>query len=312
VSVTIVSGGHQQAGSAAGRGSRVTSTNAQGLAGTSVLVTGGGSGIGLACAQRLAADGASVTLMGRSEDRLKAGAAAVEATIAESGAGGSTPTVQYVSADVTDEAGVEAAVATAAAVTGTLDGIVSSAGGSETIGPITQIEVDAWRRTVDLNLTGTMLAIKHGARVMARQGHGAIVAISSVAGAVTHRWFGAYGPAKAGLEMLCMVAADELGASGIRVNTVRPGLTKTDMVEVITAPGPVRDDYIDCMPLARLGEPDDVAGLVRFLIGPESGWITGQNIGVDGGHALRRGPDMSGLLEGVFGADGLRGVVPEA
>jgi NAD(P)-dependent dehydrogenase (short-subunit alcohol dehydrogenase family) len=217
-----------------------------------------------------------------------------------------------VAADITDEAAVEAAVAAAAAVTGTLDGIVSSAGGSETIGPITQIDVDAWRRTVDLNLTGTMLTIKHGARLMARQGHGSIVAISSVAGGTTHRWFGAYGPAKAGLEMLCMVAADELGASGVRVNTVRPGLTNTDLVEAITAPGPVRDDYIDCMPLARVGEPEDVAGLVRFLIGPEAAWITGQNIGVDGGHALRRGPDLSGLLEGVFGADGLRGVVPEA
>lgn len=289
-------------------------TNAQDLTGTSVLVTGGGSGIGLACAQRLAADGASVTLVGRSEDRLKAGVAAVEASAGEAAAdtGASPATVQYVTADITDEAAVEAAVAAATGVTGALDGIVSSAGGSETIGPITQIEVEAWRNTVDLNLTGTMLTIKHGARVMARQGHGSIVAISSVAGGTTHRWFGAYGPAKAGLEMLCMVAADELGASGVRVNTVRPGLTNTALVEAITAPGPARDDYIDCMPLARVGEPEDVAGLVRFLIGPEAAWITGQNIGVDGGHALRRGPDLSGLLEGVFGADGLRGVVPEA
>jgi NAD(P)-dependent dehydrogenase (short-subunit alcohol dehydrogenase family) len=287
----------------------VSETNAQDLSGTSVLVTGGGSGIGLACAQRLAADGAAVTLVGRNEDRLKAGAAAVEASAAAARSDTGPAPVGYVSADITDEAAVEAAVATATAVTGTLDGIVSSAGGSETIGPITQIDVEAWRRTVDLNLTGTMLTIKHGARVMARQGHGSIVAISSVAGGTTHRWFGAYGPAKAGLEMLCMVAADELGASGVRVNTVRPGLTRTDLVEAITAPGPVHDDYIDCMPLARLGEPEDVAGLVRFLIGPEAGWITGQNVGVDGGHGLRRGPDMSGLLEGVFGADGLRGVV---
>lgn len=275
------------------------------LAGFSALVTGGGSGIGLSCAARLAADGASVTIVGRSEERLQAGVEAVE-KVATAGAA-----VQAVATDVTDEAAVEAAVAAATALTGRLDGIVSSAGGSETIGPVTQIDVDAWRRTVDLNLTGTMLTIKHGARVMARQGGGSIVAISSIAGAVTHRWFGAYGPAKAGLEMLCMVAADELGASGIRVNTVRPGLTRTDMVEVITAPGPVLDDYLSCMPLGRIGEPDDVSGLVRFLIGPEAGWITGQNVAVDGGHALRRGPDMSGLLEGVFGADGLRGVVPE-
>jgi NAD(P)-dependent dehydrogenase (short-subunit alcohol dehydrogenase family) len=282
----------------------VERSNAQDLAGFSALVTGGGSGIGLSCAQRLAADGASVTIVGRSEDRLRAGVEAIEAVAAGA-------TVRAVPTDVTDEASVEAAIRAATALTGRLDGIVSSAGGSETIGPLTQIDVEAWRRTVDLNLTGTMLTLKHGARVMARQGGGSIVAISSIAGAVTHRWFGAYGPAKAGLEMLCMVAADELGASGIRVNTVRPGLTNTDLVEAITAPGPVLEDYKSCMPLGRVGEPDEVAALVRFLIGPEAGWITGQNVAVDGGHALRRGPDMSGLLAGLFGADGLRGVVPE-
>ena len=281
-------------------------SNGHSLAGFSALVTGGGSGIGLACARRLAADGAHVTIVGRSEERLGAGAAAVEAVAA----GGAE--VRAVPTDVTEEASVEAAVATAAGVTGRLDGIVSSAGGSETIGPITQTDVEAWRRTVDLNLTGTMLTVKHGGRVMARQGGGSIVAISSIAGVVTHRWFGAYGPAKAGLEMLCMVAADELGASGVRINTVRPGLTRTDLVEAITAPGPVLDDYVACMPLGRVGEPNEVAALVRFLIGPEAGWITGQNVAVDGGHALRRGPDLSGLIEGLFGADGLRGVVPEA
>jgi NAD(P)-dependent dehydrogenase (short-subunit alcohol dehydrogenase family) len=284
----------------------------EGLAGFSALVTGGGSGIGLACAARLATDGATVTVAGRSEERLAAAVTAIEDAIEVAAAGGgSRGSVRAVPTDVTDESAVEAAVAAASRPTGRLDGIVCSAGGSETIGPITQIDADAWRRTVDLNLTGTMLTIKHGARVMARQGAGSIVAISSVAGAVTHRWFGAYGPAKAGLEMLCMVAADELGASGIRVNTVRPGLTRTDLVEVITAPGPVLEDYLSCMPIARVGEPEDVAALVRFLIGPEAGWITGQNVGVDGGHAIRRGPDMSGLIEGLFGADGLRGIVPE-
>jgi NAD(P)-dependent dehydrogenase (short-subunit alcohol dehydrogenase family) len=282
--------------------------NGEGLAGFSALVTGGGSGIGLACAARLAADGAAVTIIGRSEERLAGAVEAIEDAIAAGGDGGS---VRAVATDVTDEAAVEAAVAAATEPTGRLDGIVCSAGGSETIGPITQIDVDAWRRTIDLNLTGTMLTIKHGARVMARQGAGSIVAISSIAGTATHRWFGAYGPAKAGLEMLCMVAADELGASGIRVNTVRPVLTRTDLVQAITAPGPVLEDYLGCMPLGRVGEPEEVAALVRFLIGPEAGWITGQNVAVDGGHSIRRGPDMSGLLEGVFGTEGLRGIVPE-
>jgi NAD(P)-dependent dehydrogenase (short-subunit alcohol dehydrogenase family) len=281
--------------------------NAQGsrsLAGYAAFVTGGGSGIGLACATRLAADGATVTITGRSADRLAAGVAAIEE--AASGAD-----VHSVTADVTDEDALAAATAAAAEPTGRLDGIVVSAGGSETIGPLTQVDAEAWRRTVDLNLTGTLLTIKHGARIMARQGGGSIVAISSVAGAVTHRWFGAYGPAKAGIDMLCRVAADELGASGIRVNSVRPGLTRTDLVEAITAPGPVLDDYLACTPLGRIGEPEDVANLVRFLLGPEASWITGENISVDGGHAVRRGPDLSGLLEGLFGAEGLRGVVAD-
>jgi NAD(P)-dependent dehydrogenase (short-subunit alcohol dehydrogenase family) len=276
------------------------------LAGFAALVTGGGSGIGLACAARLAADGAAVTIVGRSPERLAAGAAEVEQAAAATGNGGSVTTLPT---DVTDEAQVAAAVAAATDATGRLDGVVMSAGGSETIGPLTQVDIDAWRRTVDLNLTGTLLTIKHAARVMARQSGGSIVAISSVAGAVTHRWFGAYGPAKAAIDMLCRVAADELGASGIRVNTVRPGLTRTDLVGTLTAPGPALDDYLACTPLARIGEPEDVAALVRFLLGPESSWITGENISVDGGHAVRRGPDLSGLLEGVFGADGLRGIV---
>jgi 7-alpha-hydroxysteroid dehydrogenase len=281
--------------------------NAQGsrsLAGYAAFVTGGGSGIGLACAIRLAADGATVTITGRSADRLAAGVAAIE----EAAPGAD---VRSVPADVTDEDALAAATAAAAEPTGRLDGIVVSAGGSETIGPLTQVDAEAWRRTVDLNLTGTLLTIKHGARIMARQGGGSIVAISSVAGAVTHRWFGAYGPAKAGIDMLCRVAADELGASGVRVNSVRPGLTRTDLVEAITAPGPVLDDYLACTPLGRIGEPEDVANLVRFLLGPEASWITGENISVDGGHAVRRGPDMSGLLEGLFGAEGLRGVVAD-
>jgi NAD(P)-dependent dehydrogenase (short-subunit alcohol dehydrogenase family) len=280
-------------------------TEAHDLAGYAALVTGGGSGIGLACARRLAQDGASVAIVGRSEARLEAGVAAVE-EVAAAGA-----KVLAVPADITDESAMTAAVEAAAGLTGRLDGVVACAGGSETIGPLTQTDVEAWRRTVDLNLTGTMVTIKCAGKVMARQGGGSIVGVSSIAGVITHRWFGAYGPAKAGLEMLCMVAADELGASGVRVNTVRPGLTKTDLVQAITAPGPVRDDYLACMPLGRLGEPEDVAALVRFLLGPEASWITGQNIAVDGGHSLRRGPDLSGLIGPLFGEEGLRGIVAE-
>jgi NAD(P)-dependent dehydrogenase (short-subunit alcohol dehydrogenase family) len=281
-----------------------SSDNGPALAGWSALVTGGGSGIGLGCARRLAADGASVTLCGRSPERLKAGAAEVE-QVAAPGA-----TVATVPTDITDEDQVAAAVEAARAATGRLDAVVTSAGGSETMGPLTQLDVAAWRRTVDLNLTGTMLVIKHAGAPMAAQGGGSIVAVSSIASAVTHRWFGAYGPSKAGLDHLCQLAADELGPSGVRVNTVLPGLTRTDLVEMITQPGPVLDDYLSCMPLRRVGEVEDVAALVRFLIGPEASWITGQSIAVDGGHTLRRGPDLSSILEPAFGEAALRGVPP--
>jgi len=276
-----------------------------GLEGTAALVTGGGSGIGLGCARRLVRDGASVTICGRTESRLTDAVASLAAE-APSGV-----TVQHVVADVTDEDAVIDAVGVALRPTGTLDAVVACAGGSETLGPITQMDAAAWRRTIDLNVTGTMLTIKHGARPMARTGHGSIVGISSIASSNVHRWFGAYGPGKAGIDHLCKVAADELGASGVRVNSVRPGLVDTDLVAFVTAGGPVLDDYLACMPLARVGTVDDIAALVRFLVGPESTWITGQAINVDGGHSLRRGPDYGPIVEPLYGADALRGIVDE-
>jgi NAD(P)-dependent dehydrogenase (short-subunit alcohol dehydrogenase family) len=275
-----------------------------GLEGTAALVTGGGSGIGLGCARRLVRDGASVTLCGRTESRLRAAAVAL-APLAASGA-----VVQHAVADVTDEESVTAAVACALEPTGTLDAVVACAGGSETLAPITQMDTDAWRRTLDLNVTGTMLTIKHAARPMARAGHGSIVGISSIASSNTHRWFGAYGPGKAGIDHVCKLAADELGASGVRVNSIRPGLVDTDLVSFVTAGGPVLDDYLACMPIARVGTVEDVAAMARFLVGPESTWITGQEINVDGGHSLRRGPDYRALVEPLYGADALRGIVP--
>lgn len=267
------------------------------LEGTTALVTGGGSGIGLACARRLAADGATVTICGRTESRLQEAAA---------------DTLRWVVADVTDEDAAANAVRVAAEPTGRLDAVVACAGGSETIGPLTQTEAEAWRNTLELNITGTFFVLKHFARLMASRGGGSFVGVSSIASSNTHRWFGAYGVGKAGLDHLCQLAADELGASGIRVNSVRPGIVRTELVGMLLEMQDIVDDYLSCMPLARIGEPDDIANLVRFLVGPESSWITGQNINIDGGHSLRRGPDLSSGLAPLFGEDGLRGVVPES
>ncbi|MGP4021990.1 SDR family oxidoreductase [Actinomadura sp. 3N407] len=266
------------------------------LTGTAALVTGGGSGIGLACARRLAADGADVTICGRTEARLKDAAAAIGA--------------RHVVADVTSEEQVEAAVR-AAAANAPLRAVIACAGGTTSVGPVPALDADAWRATLELNATGTMLTLKHATRLMARTGGGSFVAISSIAASSTHRWFGAYGVSKAAVDHLVQLGADELGGVGIRVNGIRPGLVRTELVAGVTDPGPVLDDYLACMPISRVGEPDDIAEAARFLSGPESSWITGQIINVDGGHHLRRGPDYRAIFEPLFGADALRGVIPE-
>ncbi|MCB0971230.1 MAG: SDR family oxidoreductase [Acidimicrobiales bacterium] len=275
----------------------------QELAGTGALVTGGGSGIGLAIARRLATDGATVTICGRTEARL---VEAVESVGPIEGAGSLHPRV----ADVSDEDAVAAAVAAACDhAGGPLAAVVANAGGSTSIGPVTQLDAEAWRDTLAVNLTGTLLTLKHGAASLVRNGGGAFVAVSSTAGSLVHPWFGAYGPAKAGIDQLCRQAADELGPSGVRVNSVCPGLIRTDLVEFITAGGPVLESYRENTPIERIGEPDDIAAMVRFLVGPEATWLTGQAICVDGGQSLRRGPSLASVLEPLFGADGLRGVV---
>lgn len=279
-----------------------------GVEGFGVLVTGGGSGIGLGVAQHFAAEGAHVTICGRTEQKLEAALGQIRKHAADASRAG------YVVADVADEDAVAETVAQAVnRAGGRLDGVVACAGGAGWIGPITQLPMEHWRSTVDTNLTGTMLTLKHSAAVMARAGTGSFVAISSIASSNTHRWFGAYGVTKAGIDHLCRLAADELGPSNVRVNCIRPGLIRTDMVGAITeSDNPVRDDYQACTPLPRIGEVEDVALLARFLVGPESSWITGQVINVDGGHSLRRGPDFSPWLEPAFGAAGLRGVVAES
>ena len=157
-------------------------------------------------------------------------------------------------------------------------------------------DLEAWNATLALTLTSTLSTIKHAAPIMGRGNGGAIVAVSSIAGHLTHRNLGQYAVAKAGVEMLVRNSADELGRYGIRVNGVRPGLVPTEMAAGLEQTEEVRDDYLAQMPLGRLGTPQDVAAAVRFLAGPEASWITGQLLGVDGGHSLRRGPNLDPLF----------------
>jgi NAD(P)-dependent dehydrogenase (short-subunit alcohol dehydrogenase family) len=271
------------------------------LEGKSALVTGGGSGIGLACARHLLRDGAIVTIAGRSEDKLRQAAAALAADIPPGAA------VRVAVCDVTDEAAVASAVQIAT-VSGRLDIAVANAGGGAA-GPIVGMSLDEWRYAIDVNLAGTFLTVKHSARAMTAGG-GAIVAMSSIAGVLTHRFMSAYCASKAGVEMLVRCAADELGGLGIRVNAVRPGLVPTDLAAPLAADDLVVADYLDQMPLGRLGTPDDIASAVRWLAGPESSWVTGQCVAIDGGHTLRRGPRIESMVERFFGPQAVASLKP--
>jgi NAD(P)-dependent dehydrogenase (short-subunit alcohol dehydrogenase family) len=279
-----------------------------GIVGRSALVTGGGSGIGLGAATRLVGDVAHVTICGRTEEKLAAAVtvleSAAEAAEGTATAGGSA---RYVVADVTDEEQIAAAVATASAERGRLDILFANAGGSLHMGPIVTAELESVRATVDVNFIGTFLSIKHAAPLMAAgvgegiDGEpapgGSIIGMSSGAGGFPHRYLWAYGAAKAGIDTLCQYAAEELGATGVRVNSVQPGIVDDELMSFITAGGPLLDDYLAEMPISRLGTVEDIAATVRFLAGPESTWITGVNLPIDGGHHLRRGANY-GLLFG--------------
>lgn len=260
------------------------------ITGKSALITGGGSGIGLGCAIRLVRDGAHVTICGRTEDKL---VAAVDVIAAQAADGA---TVRHVVADVTVEDEIAAANAFAAEVTGGLDILVANAGGSMHMGALADADAEAIRATIDVNLTGTILSVKHAIAPMKAAGGGSVIAMSSGAGGFPHRWLWAYGASKAGIDMFCRSAADELGVDGIRVNSVQPGIVDDELMAFITAGGPLLDHYIENMPLGRVGTVEDIAEIVRFLAGSESSWITGVNIPIDGGHHLRQGADYGKLF----------------
>jgi NAD(P)-dependent dehydrogenase (short-subunit alcohol dehydrogenase family) len=277
-----------------------------GLEGLAVIVTGGGTGIGRACARRLAVDGAAVTICGRTEATL---AAAVEEISAAAGHGG---TVRAVTADVTVEDDVRRLVEVALEATGQLDGCVANAGGGGPLGPYHLQDVAAFNQVLQLNVVGTLLCLKHTVPHMVAAGGGSFVGMSSIAGAQTHPLFGAYTVAKAGIEQMMRNAADEYGPVGVRFNAVRPGFIATELMAGIPTDSAVYASYVENTPMGDVGQPDDVAGLVRFLIGADSRWVTGQVINVDGGHSLRRGPDFSPFIEPVLGRETMLAKTPPA
>lgn len=256
------------------------------LAGRRAVVVGGGSGIGLATARLLARDGATVTVVGRTEQKL------VDATeeLARQGLA-----VSWCVCDALDGASVRAAVEAASDDEGRLHVAVVVPGGGGVM-PVLFYEDDAFSAEVDLNVRPVFLFLKYAGQAMVRAGGGSFIAISSTAAVFSTKYLAGYAAGKAAVDQLVRVAADELGRLGVRVNSVQPGLTQTAATAGMFRNPDMSAAFLAQQPLARHGEADDIAQAVRFFAGPESSWVTGQRLTVDGGNTLRSFIDYATLV----------------
>jgi len=236
------------------------------LEGKTALVTGGGSGIGLAVAQRLAAEGARVFMMGRRQAALNEAVASIGARAVA------------VQGDVTNDADLARLFATIAEQAGRLDIVVTSSGVSEpgTLDETTGAHID---KAFDLNVRGMVLTVQ-GALPLMGEG-GTIVLVGSIAGNMGIAGYGTYAATKAAVRSYARTWTQELAPRGIRVNSVSPGPTDTPMFDGVT--DEMRAAFTDRIPLKRLGRPEEVAAAVLFLGSDESSYVAGAELVIDGG-----------------------------
>lgn len=243
------------------------------LEGRVALVTGGTSGLGLACAERFRAEGATVATLDL--------------------AGGPDHVV-----DVTDEAAVAGAVDAIVDAHGRLDVVVNSAGipGG---GPVHLVELADWQKVIGVNLTGTFLVSKHALRHMHPQRSGSIINIASVEGIEGTEGGSSYNASKGGVVLLTKNMAVDYGAAGIRVNCICPGFMDTPMFRsVMDSPGMAayKDTYRMQHKLQRFGRPEEIAGAAFFLASDDSSFVTGHALVVDGGFTAGM---RAGIMEGM-------------
>lgn len=254
------------------------------LDGHRAIVTGGASGIGAATSRLMTEEGARVAIFDVNGDGAEALAKELDGLAYR--------------VDVTDFAAMQAAVDDAHAQLGGLSLLYNNAGGSN-IANIHEWDVDEWRRIVDLNLTGVFYGFKAAIPHMLAGGGGAIVSTASISGTRPSAGEAPYSAAKAAIVALTANAALEY-APTIRVNAVSPGMIHTPLTELLLVKEGLdeRDAMIAKTPLARIGQPEDVAGVVVFLCSDLARFITGQNLVIDGGMTLH-GAGVDGVLDHV-------------
>lgn len=239
-----------------------------------VLVTGASRGIGRSICLRLASQGAEIAACGAAH------ADELDAVIAEAAKQGGrvVPLLGNLAAPATPARLVEQAVA----AFGGLDAVVSNAGVSRP-SSLAQLEIEDWDYLFAVNTRAPWLLAK-AAYPALRESRGSFVSVASMSGVQPYPGMGAYSPSKAALLMLVRTLAQEWAADGIRLNAVSPGLIHTSLTAKVYADAPTKAAREALVPLHRIGDPDaDIAGIVSFLIAPDAGYITGQNILADGG-----------------------------
>jgi len=244
------------------------------FAGKTAVVTGGARGIGFEVAKKFAAGGATVVLVDVLEDALKQAAEKLTAA-------GAKQVLTY-KVDVTDEAAIEKMLDEVAEKCGRLDILVNNAGITRD-DLLLRMEAKMWDLVMAVNLKGTFLMTKHAARHMLRQRYGRIVNLASVSGLVGNPGQANYSASKAGVVGFTRTVARELAKRGITCNAVAPGFIKTDMTDVL--PDKAKEMALAAIPMARMGLPEEVAGVIAFLASDDAAYVTGHVLAVDGGMA---------------------------